>query len=398
MATANDMEGNGREESGRDNGTKNDARLLADTGVEVHMQRIGHVWHDTVLPVAAPAARPERARNIELTRPRTMDDVPSALPENPTRFIDRLRAFMRAQHKSWNTEKLYVYWVIRYIHFHNKRHPADMGAVEVEAFLNHLAVRAGVSPSTQATALNALVYVYKQFLQADFGNLDFKFAKRHKKLPVVFSHAEAQQVIAQLQGSYRLMAMLMYGAGLRVSECLRLRVKDIDFAMHEITVQEGKGGKNRRTLLPGSLVPQLKEQIASVRKLHAQDVQAGVGEVYMPYALGRKYPSAATSIEWQFIFPSATLARDPRSDKWRRHHVHQRSIQKAVASAIKRAGINKFANCHAFRHSFATRLLESGYDIRTIQELLGHTDVATTEIYTHVLNKGGKGVLSPLDR
>ncbi len=327
-----------------------------------------------------------------------MDDIPPPVPANPSRLIDQLRVFMRAQHKSWSTEKLYVYWILRYIRFHKKRHPVEMGAAEIESFLNHLSVQQYVSPSTQASALNALVFLYKQFLNVEVGALDFKFAKRHKKIPVVFSHQEAQMIIDGLKGSYKLMALLMYGCGLRVSECLRLRVKDIDFAMKEIVIQDGKGGKNRRTLLPISLIPDLKQQIQQVRLLHEQDMKEGVGEVYMPYALARKYPSAATALEWQFIFPSAVLAKDPRVDKLRRHHVHQRSIQKAVKASIINAEIHKLANCHTFRHSFATRLLENGYDIRTIQELLGHSDVATTEIYTHVLNKGGRGVLSPIDR
>ena len=327
-----------------------------------------------------------------------MDDVPVSLPAGSIKFMHQLRLFMRSQNKAWATEKTYVHWIKRFIHFHADQHPDGLDAVHVERYLSHLAVQRHVSPSTQATALNAIVFMYKQFLQRDLGELDFQHSRRHSNIPVVFSEDECQRLISYLKGNHRLMAGLMYGSGLRVSECLRLRVKDIDFERNEIIVREGKGNKSRRTVLPSSLKVELSEQQRRVESLHKQDIQDGYGEVYMPYALARKYPSAASSLAWQFLFPSSRIAKDPRSGQWRRHHVHASAIQKAVKRGLNQANIHKLANCHTFRHSFATHLLESGSDIRTIQSLLGHADVATTEIYTHVLNKGGLGVQSPVDR
>lgn len=327
-----------------------------------------------------------------------MDDVaPPVKPDSP-RLLDRFRIFLRAQRKAYSTEKLYVHWLRQFIVFHNRQHPETLGELEIEQFLEYLAVTRSVSPATQATALNALVFFYKQFLGRDNLVLDFKHAAPKRRVPVVFSSREAQAVLAQLDGQALLMVQLMYGAGLRVMECLRLRVKDVDFELRQIIVREGKGAKDRVTMLPASLEQALKKQIDFVRDLHVQDVANGMGDVYMPHALARKYPAAARSLPWQFLFPSVNIAVDPRDGKYKRHHVHVRSIQKRVGIAISKAKINKKASCHTFRHSFATRLLESGYDIRTIQELLGHTDVATTEIYTHVLNRGGMGVISPIDR
>jgi len=326
-----------------------------------------------------------------------MDDVPVKINPTSTRFIDQLRLFMRTRHMAWSTEKTYVLWTRRYIHFHKKKHPAEMGAAEIEEYLNYLALESGVAPGTQAIALNVLIFLYKQFLQKDPGQLNYQPAKRKQRIPVVFSHAEATAIINGMKGSFYLMAMLMYGCGLRVHECLSLRVKDIDFEMKEITIRDGKGGKDRRTLLPEKLIPLLHEQIQRVKTLHQQDVRDGYGEVYLPHALAKKYPSAARDIAWQFLFPSATIGTDPQSGVMRRHHAHPRSIQKAVKKSLHEQNINKLASCHTFRHSFATRLLEKGYDLRTIQELLGHSDISTTEIYTHVLNKGGRGVVSPID-
>lgn len=326
-----------------------------------------------------------------------MDDVP--IPVNPasTRFIDQLRLFIRSRHMAWATEKTYVLWIRRYIRFHKKRHPAEMGAVEIETYLNHLSLESGVSPRTQAIALNALMFLYKQFLQKEMGLLAYEPAKQKQRVPVVFSHSEAMSVIGNLKGSYWLMAMLMYGCGLRVNECMRLRVKDIDFEMKELVVRDGKGAKDRRTVLPEKVIPMLREQIEKVKLLHQQDLREGYGEVYMPYALAKKYPKAARELAWQYLFPSSVIGADPRSGAMRRHHIHARSIQKAVKRSLHGQGITKVATCHTLRHSFATRLLEKGYDLRTIQELLGHSDISTTEIYTHVLNKGGKGVISPID-
>lgn len=327
----------------------------------------------------------------------TMDDVPVVVNPTSTRFIDQLRLFIRARHMAWATEKTYVLWIRRYIRFHRKRHPAEMGAAEIEAYLNHLSLVSGVAPGTQAIALNALIFLYKQFLQKDPGQLNYKPAQRKLHIPVVFSHNEATAVINGMKGSFYLMGMLMYGCGLRVHECLSLRVKDVDFELKQIIVREGKGGKERRTLLPEKLVPLLRQQIEKVKLLHKQDLRDGYGEVYMPHALAKKYPSAAHETAWQFLFPSTTIGVDPQSGVMRRHHAHARSIQRAVKKSLGEQGIQKLASCHTFRHSFATRLLEKGYDLRTIQELLGHSDISTTEIYTHVLNKGGRGVVSPID-
>lgn len=327
-----------------------------------------------------------------------MDDVPPVLPAQPTKFIHQVRAFIRSQNKSYATERTYIGWIKRFIHFHQCKHPKDMGELEIEQFLSDLAVRKYASPSTQATALNALIFLYKQFLQKELVDLQFERSTKRQKIPVVFTADEAQRVISFLQGEQKLMAALMYGSGLRVSECLRLRVKDIDLAMRQITVRSGKGGQDRVTVLPDSLMAVLEDQIKSVELLHRKDTNDGFGEVYMPYALAKKYPSASKHLAWQFLFPSSRRATDPRDGRVKRHHRHMRYIQKAVGVAIRQAGVLKQANCHTFRHSFATHLLESGSDIRTIQKLLGHSDVATTEIYTHVLNRSRLGVISPFDK
>lgn len=327
-----------------------------------------------------------------------MDDVPVPVSPASLRFLDQLRLFMRARHMAWATEKTYVSWIRRYILFHGKRHPADMGAAEIETYLNHLGVQARVSPATQAVALNALVFLYRQFLKTEVGQLQYQPARGKRRVPVVFSHAEALAVIGHMEGQYGLMARLMYGAGLRLMECCRLRVKDIDFGMQELIVRDGKGGKDRRTVLPMQTVDDLKTQIEKTRHLHEQDVLDGCGAVWMPYALARKYPKAASELAWQFVFPSQGIAEDPQQPGvFRRHHIHPRSVQRAVKVALRASQVHKHAGCHTFRHSFATRPLETGYDLRTIQELLGHADVATTEIHTHVLNKGGRGVRSPVD-
>ena len=329
--------------------------------------------------------------------PEVMEDVRISINPKSQKFEQRLRYFIRSQNKTWSTEKTYLLWIKRFIYFHGKRHPKEMGPDEVNQFLNHLAIERNCSPSTQATALNALSFLYNQFLKKELGKLDFQLSRRQPKIPVVFSAQEAQQVIEYLEHPYSLMARLLYGAGLRLNECLSLRVKDIDFQMSQILVMQGKGNKQRYTVLPNSLVPELQSQIRRVAVLHRQDLAQGYGEVYMPNALARKYPRAATSLAWQYLFPSSNISVDPQSGVKRRHHLHARSIQKAVKAAIQLANINKMASCHTFRHSFATRLLENGYDLRTIQELLGHSDVETTEIYTHVVKKGGKGVVSPVD-
>ncbi len=326
-----------------------------------------------------------------------MNDIPVSIPANPTRFLDKLRQFIRIQNKAYKTEKTYIHWAKRYIRFHHKRHPREMGADEVEQFLDHLALHEHVSKNTQKTALNALVFLYVQFLEIKLRELKYRYASKPPSIPVVFSHTEAESVINRLDHPYYLMAQLMYGSGLRISDCIRLRIKDLDFGMNVIIVRNGKGDKDRVTVLPGTLIEPLKEQISYVKQLHEHDIQNNVGEVYLPNALSRKYPSAARQTGWQYLFPATHLSVDPRSGTKRRHHIMDSTVQRAVKNAINACNIHKKSGCHTFRHSFATRLLESGYDIRTIQELMGHSDVKTTEIYTHVVKQGSKGVRSPID-
>jgi integron integrase len=315
------------------------------------------------------------------------------------RLLDQMREQIRLRHYSIRTERVYCEWVRRFIRFHNYRHPADMAAAEVEAFLSDLAVRGNVSASTQNQALAALLFLYKKVLQVELPWLgDVVRAKRPARLPVVLSVEEVQHLLGQLSGDIWLMASLLYGAGMRLMEVARLRVKDVDFARGEILVRDGKGMKDRVTVLPRRLEVPLKRHLAVVRAKHEAELQAGRGDVYLPDALERKYPKAPWEWAWQYVFPAASLSRDPRSGKVRRHHFDEKRIQRAFKSALKEAGIDKLATPHTLRHSFATHLLESGQDIRTVQELLGHSDVKTTMIYTHVLNRGGLGVLSPLDR
>jgi integron integrase len=327
-----------------------------------------------------------------------MDDVRHKLPSTPTpRFLDQVRFHIRTSGLAYRTEQTYIHWVKRFIYFHGKQHPKDMGIAEVEAFLNHIAVDRNCSVSTQRIALNALIYLYKRFMGIDVGQLDFSPAQAHRRLPVVYSREEVAAIFSHLHGVHRLQVELMYGTGLRSAELLSLRVKDIDFGSNNVYVRAGKGNKDRTTMLPQKLIPALKRQIERVEQMHLQDLEDGYGKVYLPDALYRKYPSAEKETAWQFLFPSNKICRDPRSGVLRRHHLHPSALRKKIKQAVIAAGINKPAKSHSFRHSFATHLLESGYDLRTIQELLGHSDVATTEIYTHVVNRGGKGVLSPVD-
>ena len=305
---------------------------------------------------------------------------------------------MRIKLYSIRTEKSYIDWIKRYIWHFDKRHPKDMGAAEVEVFLTHLAVTRNVSASTQNQAKSALLYLYKEVLGIELPWLDnVTQAKVPQRLPVVLTQAEVQAVLSRMDGTMWLIASLLYGSGLRIMEALRLRVKDVDFARREILVREGKGFKDRVTMLPVTLIEPLKAHLLKVQALHAEDLTAGHGEVFMPMALDRKYPSAGRDWAWQYCFPSVKLSVDPLAKKVRRHHADEKTVQRAVKKAVKLAGIVKLATPHTLRHSFATQLLAGGYDIRTVQELLGHSDVATTMIYTHVLNKGGKGVSSPLD-
>ena len=329
---------------------------------------------------------------------RKIDNVRGSLPIKPTRFMDKLRVFIRAQNLAYKTEKTYCLWVKRYIRYHKMKHPEEMHAAHVEQFLHHLAVVENVSVGTQKVALNSIAFLYNKFLQLPLGKIHITKAKVQKRIPTVFSHTEAVNIIQGLSNPWQLIAQLMYGSGLRTSEAIGLRVKDLDFDQDVIIVRNGKGNKDRRTVLPNQCVDRLKQQIITVSIQHDVDCQNGYGEVYLPNALTRKYPTASKELAWQYLFPSTSLSKDPRTNKVRRHHVYDRSLQRNVKKSIRQCKINKHANCHTFRHSFATRLLEQGNDIRTVQELLGHADVATTEIYTHVLNKGVLGVHSPVDR
>ncbi len=315
----------------------------------------------------------------------------------PPRLLDRVRRELRLRHRSPRTEKAYVNWIRQYIHFHDKRHPADLAEPEVTAFLTHLAVERKVSPSTQNQALSALLFLYRHVLDKELGDLDAVRARRRQKLPVVLSRAEVTRVLGALDGTPRIVATLLYGAGLRLTECLQLRVKDVDFSYHQITVRDGKGGKDRVTMLPSRVEPALRRHLEQIRTQHQNDLRAGYGHVILPRALARKYPSAPTDWPWQYVFPSASVTANHDDGLMGRRHMSPRTIQKAVRAAVLAAGIPKRATCHTLRHSFATHLLASGYDIRTVQELLGHRKVSTTMIYTHVLNRGGHGVQSPAD-
>ncbi len=326
------------------------------------------------------------------------DAARHAAQERP-RLLDQLRARVRRLGLAIRTEEVYVAWARRFILANGKRHPAEMGAIEVEAFLTQLATRGNVSASTQNQALSALLFLYREVLGQQLPWMeDIRRAKRPDRLPVVLSRDEVTAVLSGMSGVTWLMASLLYGAGLRLMECLRLRVQDIDFLRREVMVRHGKGGKDRRTILPGTSVDAMQTQLSHARRVHDVDLAAGFGSVWLPGALARKYPNAEREWCWQYVFPSMQRSLDPRDGVERRHHLDEGVLQRAVKLAVRHAGIEKPATCHTLRHSFATHLLESGSDIRTIQELLGHSDVSTTMIYTHVLNRGGSGVVSPLDR
>jgi integron integrase len=318
----------------------------------------------------------------------------------PPKLLDRVRAAVRTRHYSRRTEDAYVGWIRRFILHHGKRHPAAMGADEVNAFLSHLAVAERVSASTQAQALSALVFLYRNVLDDPLPWLeDIVRATRPRRLPAVFSRDEVTRLLGAMEGTPRLIASLLYGSGLRLLEALRLRIKDIDFAANLVVIREGKGSKDRRTMLPDTLRGGLRAQLSEVRRLHALDLAVGAGAVWLPDALSRKYPGAARELGWQYVFPASRLSVDPRSNVRGRHHLDESAVQRPVKAAVRAAGIDKPGGCHTLRHSFATHLLEDGYDIRTIQEFLGHADVKTTMIYTHVLQQsGGRGVRSPMDR
>jgi integron integrase len=327
-----------------------------------------------------------------------MDDTRSPTRPGAPRLLDRVRLAIRARHYSPRTEKAYVGWVRRYVLFHGKRHPDQMGAPEVAGYLAHLASRRNVSASTQNQAFSALLFLYREVLGRELAGLeDTPRAKRPVRVPLVLSREEVSAVLRQVRGVPWLMTSLLYGAGLRLLECCRLRVKDVDLARGELTVHDGKGRKDRVTVLPGRLCEPLRAHLERVRHQHLADLGAGAGSVALPDALGRKYPGAGREWAWQWVFPASRLYLDPASGERRRHHVHETVVQREFATAVRASGIAKPATCHTLRHSFATHLLDQGYDIRTIQELLGHADVTTTMIYTHVLNRGGRGVRSPFD-
>lgn len=313
-------------------------------------------------------------------------------------LLDRMVTVARTRHLALRTERAYLQWVERYLLFHRNSDPRQLGSAAVVAYLEFLAEKRGVAASTQNQALNALVFFYERVLESPFGDLgDYLRAKKPKKLPVVLSRSEVQTLLAELEGTIALMAGLLYGCGLRLMECLRLRIKDVDFVQSQIVVRSGKGNKDRITVLPERYTPELQAHIVRVRALHEADLVDGAGAVFLPPALARKYPSAPTEWAWQYLFPSMKLSVDPRSRTVRRHHASESALQRALKRGARKAGISKPITSHTLRHSFATHLLESGYDIRTVQELLGHSDVSTTMIYTHVLNKPGLAVKSPVD-
>lgn len=325
--------------------------------------------------------------------------LPKPPPTTPPRLLDQLRERLRTLHYSIRTEQVYVDWCRRFILHHDKRHPRDMGVTEVESFLTHLAVNRRVSASTQNQARSALLFLYRDVMGIELPWLsEVVSAKTARRLPVVLTEREVRALLMELNGVNGLIASLLYGTGMRLLEGLRLRIKDVECERREIVIRSGKGNKDRVTVLPESLIPPLKQQIAQVRALHQKDLEAGCGEVWMPDALAQKFPRSGYAIGWQFVFPSSVRSVDPRTGVERRHHLTEQAVQRAVSLAARRAGIDKPCTPHVLRHSFATHMLQAGYDIRTVQELLGHSDVSTTQIYTHVMNKGGRGVLSPFDK
>lgn len=324
--------------------------------------------------------------------------VPEPSGAAKPKFLDQVRVILRTRHYSLRTEEAYLGWMRRFILFHRKRHPQEMGGAEVAAFLNHLGAERAVSAATQNQALNALLFLYQVVLQRELGVVEgLQRVRRAPKLPAVLEKEEVAAVLRELSGQYHLMGELLYGSGLRLLECLRLRIKDVDFAYLQITLRHAKGGKDRVTMLPVTVVPGLREHLKKVRVAHERELAAGFGGVWLPEAYVRKNPGAAREWAWQWVFPAERRSVDPQSGLEQRHHVGEKNLQNAVKVAVRRSRIAKAASCHTFRHSFATHLLENGYDIRTVQELLGHKDVSTTMIYTHVLNRPGLGVKSPLD-
>jgi integron integrase len=342
-------------------------------------------------------AVPSPSKRMDQVKHRGARPVTSGTAGQEPKLLDQVSEVLRTRHYSIRTEKAYNDWIYRFIIFHNKRHPREMGEPEISQFLTHLAVERHVAPSTQNQALCAILFLYKEVLKIDLSHVNFTWAKRAEHLPVILSLEEVKAIISRLTGALALMAKLLYGCGLRISECAKLRVKDIDFARNQIIVRRGKNSKDRVTPLPQNLKQPLYEHLDKVKKLHQEDLRNGLGKVELPHALDRKYSKASREFAWQYVFPSATITPHWITGLEQRHHVSERTLQRAFNLAIRQAGINKHASCHDLRHSYATFLLESGYDIRTIQELLGHADLNTTMIYTHVLNKGPMGVKSPAD-
>ncbi|NOT06090.1 MAG: integron integrase [Anaerolineales bacterium] len=326
-----------------------------------------------------------------------MTQIPQ--PPQKKKLLEQFRDQIRIKQYSPRTEKTYVHWVREYILFHNKRHPREMAVPEINQFITHLVVERKASASTQNQAISAILFLYRNLLNItlDETALDFIRPKKGKRVPIVLSKDEARAVIASLAGPYKIMAQIMYGSGLRLMECLRLRVKDIDFENHRILVYDGKGGDDRVTMLPESLIVPLREHLKEIKIIHQKDLAEGFGSVYMPFGLDKKIPTGHKQWIWQYLFPASTLSPDPETKTMRRHHIHETALQRAIRDAARAAKLEKRVTPHTFRHSFATHLLQNNYDIRTIQELLGHKDVKTTMIYTHVLQRGGLAVKSPLD-
>ena len=319
-------------------------------------------------------------------------------PNPDSRLMDQVREVLRYYHYAYKTEQTYCDWIIRYVKFHNSnKHPRDMGKVEIDSFLSHLAVERNVSSATQRQALNAIVFLYRKVLDIQIDGIDPVKAKKKVRPPVVMTKREVQLVLNEMTGNNLLMAKILYGAGLRLMECIRLRVQDIDFELNLFYIRRGKGDKDRTTVFPKQIKEELRIQVEKIKSLHAQDLEDGYGEVYLPEALSRKYKNAPKETGWQYLFPAKSLSLDPRSNKKRRHHVMESSLQKAVKTAVKKAGMNKPVKCHTFRHSFATHMLEDGANIRVVQKLMGHADVKTTEIYTHVMEDNIASLKSPLD-
>lgn len=319
-------------------------------------------------------------------------------PKPKPKLLDQVRAAIRAKHYSHRTEEAYTQWIRRFVLFHNKRHPAEMGEYEINQFLTHLAVKENVAASTQNQALCGILFLYREVLNREIGDIGaVTWAKKPKRLPVAFTREEVKAILSHLSGKHWLMASLLYGAGLRLIECLKLRVKDIEFGYNQIIVRDGKGQKDRVTVLPKSLKEPLRRHLEEVKKLHEADLKQGHGVVDLPGALARKYPNAGREFAWQYVFPSSIISPNRETGLKQRHHAVEKPLQQAVKEAIRKAGIHKHASCHTFRHSFATHLLQNKCDIRTLQELLGHEDLNTTMVYTHVVDQGPFGVSSPAD-